>query len=223
MNTKLTVTGIILILVAGIALFHKNLFPIRKMDVRGNQLISSEKFLEFLPRGESLISLDKEALANRIKKLEFVDGVRLSIKLFDTLIIEVKEKKIVGQIIYKKKKYYLSAKAEILPEKSYLSKEIFPEFKIEKKVDKQRLILLSRHLSMMNFYDKNFFKKIEEISLDALENTDIFIRNGQDGRRHYILNSEPELEDFLRIRFLENQNPDYQVLDLRGNYLIVRR
>lgn len=220
MNLKLGILFSLLLITGTLVLFHRQVFPIREVEIRGNRLIDPEAIRKSVNIQESLLSLDKEKLAKDIRTFPLVEEVRISLQLFDKLVIEIREKEIVAEIHYNQKRYYLTSEGLILSEKSYIRHQDFPRIYLKKKVDNYRLILVSNHLGKIKFYNKNFFEKIEEISLNGSEHTDIFIKESD---RRYLLNPIPNLEDFLKVEYLESQDLQFKVLDLRGNYVIVRK
>ena len=216
---KILVFGIFFLTAVFFFVFHKSILPIEKLEINGLFLINKEEIAKMVQINESLLSIDKEDLTSKIFSLGFVDEVNISVKLLNKLVIQIKEKEIVARIIYQDKKYYLTSKGLLLSEKSYIHKYNFPEINLKKKIDSQRLILLSYHLALMKFYDKNFFFKISEISFEGIENSDIFIICNF---KKYIFNWNLQFEDFLKMRYLDSLNLSYRVYDLRGKYILTK-
>jgi len=155
----------------------------------------------------------------KIMATGYAEEVLITRQLLDRLIIEVKEKSVVARIFFQEKSYYLTAKNEILTEKSYLLPKKVPEIFLQNRIESSRLIWLAGHLEKMKFHDENFFSKIHQISFEESEDSYNFI---MDSKRIYILSENFKLEDLLRVRYLEGQISDYRVFDLRGSYIIVR-
>lgn len=206
-----------------VALFflHPYIFPLKEICIEGNEIVKKKYLQTLMPKKEmGLFEVNREDLAKKLKSLPYIESVRISRKLFTELLVEIKEKNLVAEIVFNKKKYYLSSKGLVITEKNYINNIKLPVISLKNKVTSSRLILLSAHLAVIKFHYKNFFNKISEISLDSKGKTDIFIKENQS---LYILNSKPSLEDFLRLVFLSKQQLKHKVLDLRGNYILVKK
>lgn len=209
--------GMILILILGV--FHRQIFQIREITFEGLSWIPQSILEKMVNREESLLSLNREELIQRIMSTGYVEKVLISRKLLNGLVIQVQEKSVVAKLIFQEKNYYLTAKNEILSEKNELLPKKVPVIFLKNKVENARLMWLSAHLEKMKFHDRNFFDKINQISFEDSEGANIFI---MDSKKVYVLGEKFKLEDLLRVRYLEGQTSDFGVFDLRGSYVVVK-
>ncbi len=218
MNRKTLIIFIFVIMISVLFLFHKKIFFIKKIDIQGSHWIKKSIIKKMVNQKESLIFLDKEKLTQKIMKLGYIKEVNITIDLLNKLIIKVKEKSVVAEVVFKNKRYYLTSKGEILRGKSYVLRKKIPRIMLKKKIDVKQLSAISNNLEFLKFHDLNFFKKISEIAFDEINNSDIFIvcRSNK-----YILKSNFNLDDLLKIKFLEKKKLKYKIFDMRGNYIVV--
>ncbi len=213
----LIITTLFALCITFFVVFHATIFKIEEVEITGLEWVQKDAIIHLISLDESLLSLNTKALVKKIMDLNYIDEVLISRKLLKGLSIQIKEKSIVAQIIFKDKKYYLTAKNEILTEKSYILPKKIPV--LQNNVKNSQLMGISACLERMKFYDKNFFSKINQISFDEQEDANIFI---MDSKKNYILRKTLHLEDLLRVRYLEGQKLNYGVFDLRGSYVVVK-
>lgn len=215
----LIITTLFALCITFFVVFHATIFKIEEVEITGLEWVQKDAIIHLISLDESLLSLNTKALVKKIMDLNYIDEVLISRKLLKGLSIQIKEKSIVAQIIFKDKKYYLTAKNEILTEKSYILPKKIPIVFLQNNVENSQLMGISACLERMKFYDKNFFSKINQISFDEQEDANIFI---MDSKKNYILRKTLHLEDLLRVRYLEGQKLNYGVFDLRGSYVVVK-
>lgn len=218
MNKGIKIAFCLLFVSTLLTSFHKQIFPIRTIEIVGLNFIEKAAVETLVDRNQSVFSLNKDELAKKIMGLDFVDKVHISIQLLDKIIIYVQEKSLVAKFSYNKTNYYLTSKSLILSKKNYILEKYLPELQIKNKLNSNKLALLCYNLELLKFHDLNFFAKINKISFEGSENSNIFITINN---KEYVLNSIFKLEDFLKIRLLNNHNLSYNYFDLRENDLIV--
>lgn len=212
-------TSLFAICITFFVVFHATIFKIEEVEITGLEWVQKDAITQLISLDESLLSLNTKTLVKKIMDLNYIEEVLISRKLLKGLSIQIKEKSIVAQITFKDKKYYLTAKNEILTEKSYILPKKTPVIFLQNNIENSQLMGISACLERMKFYDKNFFSKINQISFDEQEDANIFI---MDSKKNYILRKTLHLEDLLRVRYLEGQKLNYGIFDLRGSYVVVK-
>ncbi|PKL11281.1 MAG: hypothetical protein CVV50_05935 [Spirochaetae bacterium HGW-Spirochaetae-6] len=218
MKKKWLIMALIGVLSGGVSYFHRFFFSIDQVEVRGASYINNQLLGSLVDRSQSLFSLDKKELVNRLKKIDYIEDAHVSLRLMNTLVVEIEEKKLVADIFFNGEMYFLSAKGEIIRGKSYVSVKEIPRINLKKKEQTDYLISVARNLALMGFHDKIFFQKIKEISFDDSLEANIFILCDSN---KYILKPDFTLEDLIKVRFIHSKSLGFKVFDLRGNYIVV--
>ena len=91
----LVVIGVIVVLLAGwAALYNSPVFAIQNVTVKGVEHLTSEEMAQLanVPTDTTLLRVDTETIANRVRQSSWVDDVRINRVFPDTLEIDVTER-----------------------------------------------------------------------------------------------------------------------------------
>jgi len=197
-------------------LFIKYFCVVNNLKIVGLELIDKSYFNKIpIKYGDNIFSIDREKISKYILNLPLIESVNIKTILFNTLVIEVKEKDVIGIVKTNENFLYITSKSELIPKENGFNDDFLPLIEIEKKVSYERLLGVLKGLSLLKHYDKNFFKKIEKISLKEIQITDIFIRN----KMHFLLGSIPNEVDFFRLLIITKIFNSGK-FDLRSDYII---
>ena len=120
MKKRSLVAFVLLILLTTITLPEKKLvtskFNIKKINIENNFLIKKNDIKNLLDPiyNKSLIFLNNSEIENLLIQNSFIESFKVKKKYPSTLKIEIFEKKPFAILIYKKKKFYLSEKFELI-------------------------------------------------------------------------------------------------------------
>ena len=120
MKKRSIVAFVLLILLTTITLPEKKLvtskFNIKKINIENNFLIKKNDIKNLLDPiyNKSLIFLNNSEIENLLIQNSFIESFKVKKKYPSTLKIEIFEKKPFAILIYKKKKFYLSEKFELI-------------------------------------------------------------------------------------------------------------
>ncbi|HOJ49328.1 MAG TPA: FtsQ-type POTRA domain-containing protein [Spirochaetota bacterium] len=196
-------------------IFINNFCKIKKIEVTGIEIIPISFFENIPITDNNLFSVDRDVIADYLKKIDTIESFNIKRVLFNTLVIEVKEKNILAIINNNDNFFYITSKFELIRRKSGFNDNFLPVIEIEKKISYERLIGILKGLNLIKNFNKNFFNQIEKISLKENQNTYIFIRN----KMYFLLNSIPTELDFLKV-FTLCKIFNSGKFDLRGYYIL---
>ena len=91
-------------------------FNIKEIRIENNSLVTEREIQKLLNPiyNESLLFLKNKEIERMVMQNSFIDSFNVKKKYPSTLIIKIFEKKPIGILLNKKKKYYLSEKIELM-------------------------------------------------------------------------------------------------------------
>ncbi len=91
-------------------------FNIKEIRIENNSLVTEREIQKLLNPiyNESLLFLKNKEIERMVMQNSFIDSFNVKKKYPSTLIIKIFEKKPIGVLLNKKKKYYLSEKIELM-------------------------------------------------------------------------------------------------------------
>ena len=103
-------------------------FNLKKIKISNNQFIKEGEIKKLLNPiyGKNLLFLSNLDIKQELEKNSFIESFKIKKKYPDTLKIEIFEKKPIAIIFFKKKKYYLSEKFDLIEFKSIKDYENLP-------------------------------------------------------------------------------------------------
>ena len=103
-------------------------FNLKKIYIVNNQLIKEDEIKKLLKPiyGRNLIFLSNLEIKQELEKNSFIESFKIKKKFPDTLKIEIFEKKPIAILFFKKKKYYLSERIDLIQFKSLKNYENLP-------------------------------------------------------------------------------------------------
>ena len=117
-NRKILKISLLLFIILGVILFIfvSPVFNIRKIEVTGNQIISSDTIesLSGIKRNENIFRISKKSINNRLKGNPYINEVEISRKLPGTVKLNIDERKVAYQVKIINSYVYLDYQGYIL-------------------------------------------------------------------------------------------------------------
>ena len=103
MKKKWIIMAVIALFAGGVGYFHRFFFSIDQIEIRGVTYLNPQLLGSLVDRNQSLFSLDKKELVNALRKIDYVEDAHVSLRLMNTLTVEIEEKKLVADIFLDRK------------------------------------------------------------------------------------------------------------------------
>ena len=190
-----------------------NKFNLKKIEIENNSLLDEKEIKKLLVsiNNKNLIFLKFKEIENALMKNNFIEGFNIKKKYPNTLKVKIFEKKPIAILINKKKKFYLSAKIDLI------------KFRNLQNYDDLPYVFGNEN----NF--KIFYENLKEINfpLNIIKKYTFFESNRWDIEtvdekliKLPTNNYSNSLENYLKMRKKNNFNK-YKIFDYRINNQII--
>ena len=190
-------------------------FDIKEIRIENNFLVK-EKEIQILLNpiyNESLLFLKNKEIEKAVMQNSFIDSFNVKKKYPSTLIIKIFEKKPIGVLLNKKKKYYLSEKIELIEFMNLPDYQNLPYIFGNKDEFKLLYLDLIRIDFPINIIKEYSFFETGRWDLKTLDNSIIKLPS------KYYLKS---LKNYLSIRKKESFKK-YKIFDYRVNNQLIMK
>ena len=219
MKKRSLVAFVLLILLTTITLPEKKLvtskFNIKKINIENNFLIKKNDIKNLLDPiyDKSLIFLNNSEIENLLVQNSFIDSFKVKKKYPNTLKIEIFEKKPFAILFYKKNKFYLSEKIELIEFKDLKNFKDLPYIF----GNKDEFKIFYNNLIKINFP----LKEVKKYTLYETNRWDLETIN-KNIIKLPAINYIDSLENYLNLK-KKNDFKNYKVFDYRiNNQLILK-
>lgn len=219
MKKRSLVAFVLLILLTTINLPEKKIvtskFNIKKINIENNVLIKKNDIKNLLDPiyDKSLIFLNNSEIENLLLQNSFIDSFKVKKKYPNTLKIEIFEKKPFAILFYKKKKFYLSEKIELIEFKDLKNFKDLPYIF----GNKDEFKIFYNNLIKINFP----LKEVKKYTLYEANRWDLETVN-KNIIKLPVIDYIDSLENYLNLK-KKNDFKNYKVFDYRiNNQLILK-